>query len=71
MALEKEIERLKKDRKFQSFIKDLYVGDQYLGGRRDIALIITGDYQIPISPEGVERQFHSPGNNGYTRLRQH
>lgn len=51
----RDLEFLRKDDKFQHFIKVLYGVPQYSMGRRDIALIITGDNQSPISTESVEK----------------
>lgn len=51
----RDIEFLRKDDKFQHFIEILYKVPQYFRGRRDIALIITGDNQSPISKESVAK----------------
>ena len=51
----RDIEFLRKDDKFQHFIKVLNRVPQYFEGRRDIALIITGDKQSPISKESVAK----------------
>lgn len=51
----RDIEFLRKNDKFQHFVKVLYAVPQYLAGRRNIALIITGDNQSPIPTESVAK----------------
>lgn len=51
----RDIEFLRKDDKFQHFVKVFYAVLQYHAGRRDIALVITGDNQSPIPTESVAK----------------
>jgi len=51
----RDLEFLRKNDKFQHFVKVLYAVPQYYALRRDIALIITGDDQSPISMESVAK----------------